>query len=78
MHSEFPVAFAVFAASLKRTPDEVWTIHLRTLHGRERHTHEQWVTLLDAQKGVVVPDAEAPVPEPTTVDAPGGVDGEHI
>ena len=43
----FPVPFARFAASIRHTADEVWTHLLRTRHGRENRTVEEWFALIE-------------------------------
>ena len=49
-HDDFPVAYATFAASLKGTPDEVWTKHFRSTHGALKMTYPAWQAALTAVK----------------------------
>jgi hypothetical protein len=46
-NEEFPVPFAQFAQTLRRTPDEVWIHYMRIVHGRENHTLTEWRALHD-------------------------------
>lgn len=48
--TDFPVAFEDFAKSLAGTDDEVWTLHLRREHGREKHTMTKWRAVLDGYR----------------------------
>lgn len=47
---EFPVPGRVFAKTLARTHEEIWTHWLMRNHGRENHTPTEWRVKLDALK----------------------------
>ena len=51
LNDDFPVPFAVFAAKLKDTPEEVWTKHLQNLYGNRKISERQWGKLLASVQG---------------------------
>jgi hypothetical protein len=50
-HNDFAVPFQAFAKSLLGTPDEVWSIHMRSLHGAKSMKFPEWADLLESVKG---------------------------
>lgn len=48
---EFPVPLKAFLATLKGTPDEVWSRLLQAGHGREKHTLAGWRNLIGLHRG---------------------------
>jgi hypothetical protein len=45
---EFPITFAAYAASVKGTPEEVWTLLMKTQHGDRPRTPSAWQALREA------------------------------
>ena len=56
----YPIAFTTFAASLRKTEDEVWTKLLARAHGREAQTPAGWHQLLTALKAGAAPASVPP------------------
>jgi hypothetical protein len=46
-NQEFPMPFSRFVETLKGTEDEVWSVWLGKMHGRENHTLGEWQDLID-------------------------------
>lgn len=42
----FPESFAVFAAAIKNTSDEIWTLYMKQKHGMEKNTPDAWQSKL--------------------------------
>lgn len=48
--TDFPVAYQDYANTLVGTEDEIWTLHMRRQHGREKHTLKEWAVVLDRHR----------------------------
>lgn len=46
-NQDFPIAFSRWAPMLVGTPDEIWTVHMKKMHGRENHTVGDWHRLIE-------------------------------
>lgn len=49
-NEEFPIPCRRFIATLRGTPDEIWSKHLQIQHGIENHTMTEWRNLLDGHR----------------------------